>query len=224
MWSLKFTVKNIDSIYTLISAKYPEVTDYLYPVDHYKKENKVFIVGMHVLEGPAEEQKKFAATLKKHKKTKEFEENGPQLITLIAEEEPFYTQLFAAELYHPAPVVVQSGYERWHVASWNRKILEKLLATLERWKDKFPELKLHALEKTNLSDIYFPKVFPELPEKQKEAFARALKRGYYRWPREADLQKLAKETGVALSTFQEHLRKAEARLLPFFADAIARSI
>ena len=220
MWSLKFTVKNIDSIYTLLSAEHPEVIDYLYPVDHYIKGDKVFIVGVHLLEGLTEAQNKFAAAMQKHRKTKEFEQNGRQLITLIVEEEPFYTQLFAAELYHPAPVVVQKGYERWHVASWNRKILEKLLETLERCKDKFPELKLHTLEKTNLSDIYFPKVFPELPEKQKEAFSRALKRGYYKWPRQADLQKLASESGVALSTFQEHLRKAEARLLPFFADNI----
>ncbi len=222
MWSLKFTVKNVDSIYTLLSANYPQITDYLYPVDHFKKDNKVFIVGIHVLEGPPEAQEKFAAALQKNKKTREFEQNGPQLITLIAEEEPFYTQLFAAELYHPSPVVVQRGFERWHVASWNRKLLEQLLASLERWKDKFPELTLHALEKTNLRDIYFPKIFPELPEKQRDAFALALKRGYYHWPRSADLQKLASERGVALSTFQEHLRKAEARLLPFFADNIQR--
>ena len=41
MWSLKFKVLNKDSIYTLLTAKY-KVIDYLYPVDYYKKGNKIF--------------------------------------------------------------------------------------------------------------------------------------------------------------------------------------
>ncbi|MBI3334087.1 helix-turn-helix domain-containing protein [Candidatus Pacearchaeota archaeon] len=79
---------------------------------------------------------------------------------------------------------------------------------------------MHWLKKSDLKEIYFPKVVPELPEKQRQAFRLALKHGYYRWPREADLGKLAQEAGVSVSTFQEHLRKAEARLLPFFAEHI----
>jgi len=47
-----------------------------------------------------------------------------------------------------------------------------------------------------------------------------LRHGYYTWPRKADLGVLARQAGVSVSTFQEHLRKAEAKLLPFFAENI----
>ena len=55
-----------------------------------------------------------------------------------------------------------------------------------------------------------------LPEKQKEAFDIAVKNGYYKFPRKIDLTGLAKLAGVSASTFHENLRKAEAKLLPFF--------
>ena len=219
MWGLKFTVRNTDSIYTVLSQKY-KVIDYMYPVDHYRKGNKIYIVAVHVLEGDEQEKRKFALALKKHRKTKRCEHNGAHLVTLIAEEEPFYALLFAAELYHPTPVVINGGYEHWRVGSWNRALLENLISELEKWKNKFPEFTLHSLSKVDLSDIYFPKIFPQLPEKQKLAFRLALRHGYYTWPRKADLGVLARQAGVSVSTFQEHLRKAEAKLLPFFAENI----
>jgi predicted DNA binding protein len=216
MWNLKFKVRNKDSIYTLLTLKY-KVVDYLYPVDYYIKKNKVFILGVHVFEGEDEEIKGFKNMLKRNKKVKNFEDNGKEVVTLIAEEERFYELLFAAELYHPAPVMIKEGYEEWYIASFDRKLLEGVIKEIEKWKDKFPEFTLHTLAKINLNDIYFPKIMPKLPEKQKEAFDLALRKGYYTWPRKVGLGGLAREMKVSISTVQEHLRKAESKLLPFFA-------
>ncbi len=216
MWSLKYTVTNTDSIYTILTTKYM-VTDFLYPVDHYVKGNKVYILGIHLLEGEEHEKKGFIRALQKNAKVIECEVNGDQAITLIAEEEDFYKLLFAAELYYPAPALIQSGKETWHVAAWNRTLLEKLMSALEKNKKAFQEFHLLSLQKTNLDEIYFPKVMPQLPEQQKKAFDLALKSNYYTWPRTVDLGDLAQGMSVSLSTFQEHLRKAEAKLLPFFA-------
>ncbi len=216
MWSLKFKVLNKDSIYTLLTNEY-DITDFLYPVDHFKKNGKIHILGIHILEGEEHEKKKFVAALKKNKKVKEIEENGDHLITLIAEEEHFYELLFAAELYHPSPVVIKGGYEEWHVSSFNRSILEKIVKEIEQWKNKFPEFKLRSIAKTKINEIYFPKIRPQLPEQQRKAFDVALKLGYYTWPRKADLGKLARELNVSIATFHEHLRKAEAKLMSFFS-------
>lgn len=216
MWSLKYTVTNTDSVYTLLTARY-KVTDYLYPVDHYVKGNKVYILGIHLLEGEPHEKEQFIDALQKQTKVKKCEVNGDQVITLIAEEEDFYKLLFAAELYHPAPVVIANGKETWHIASWNRTLLEKLMHALEHEKRAFREFHLLSLQKTNLDEVYFPKVMPQLPEQQKKAFDLALKSEYYTWPRKVDLGDLAHRMAVSVSTFQEHLRKAEAKLLPFFA-------
>lgn len=216
MWSLKFTVRNKDSIYTPLTQKY-KLTDYLYPVDHFIKKGKIYLLGIHVLNGEENEKKKFISELKKSTKVKEIEENGNQILTLIAEEERFYSLLFAAELYHPAPVVIKEGIETWDIASFNRKLLEGIIKEIGKWNDKLADFQLLSLQKTNLSEIYFPKIFPQIPEQQRKAFETALNNGYYTWPRKADLGKLAKIMGISISTYQEHLRKAESKLLPFFA-------
>ena len=52
-----------------------------------------------------------------------------------------------------------------------------------------------------------------LSDRQAEVVGLALAEGYYEWPRAADAETLAAELGIAHSTFLEHLRKAEARLL-----------
>lgn len=217
MWSLKFKVLNKDSIYTLLTQKY-DVTDYFYPVDVYKKGNMFHILGIHLLEGDEKEKNGFANALKKHKKTLKFEKHDNMLIVLMKEEEKFYELIYDPSLYHPAPAIIKEGYELWDVASWDRKKLESLIKEIERWKTHFSEFKLYSLRQTNLHDIYFPRILPELPEKQELAFKLALKQGYYNSPRKMDLVHLAQLAKVSVSTFQENLRKAESKLLPFFSE------
>jgi len=216
MWSLKFKVLNKDSIYTQLTCRI-KVVDYLYPVDYFIKKGKINILAVHILEGEENEKKRFFKELKENRKVREFESEKSQAITLIAEEEHFYELLFAAELYHPSPVIIKNGYEEWHVCSFERKKLENVIEEIEKWKNKFPEFILQSLAQSKLDEIYFPKIRSQLPEKQKRAFSLALKRGYYRCPRKVDLGRLAKELGVSTSTFHENLRKAEEKLMPFFA-------
>jgi len=216
MWSLKFKVLNKDSVYTLLTAKY-KVTDYLYPVDNYKKNRRIYILGIHTLEGKESEKEKFIRALKKNRKVKEIEVYRDIIVTLIAEEEDFYSLLFAAELYHTSPVYIKDGYEQWNTTSFNRGLLEKIIKKIEKCKHKFPEFTLLGLSKTKTDEIYFPKLRPHLPEKQKKAFELALLEGYYSWPRKVKLIDLAKKMKVSVATFHENLRKAEAKLLPFFA-------
>ncbi|MBI3334086.1 hypothetical protein HYZ97_01240 [Candidatus Pacearchaeota archaeon] len=126
MWNLKCTVLNRDSIYTVLTAKY-NVVDYFYPLDHYLKNKKVYIFGVHVLEGLDKEKKAFVNALRRNKKVKKLVDNVNHVVTLIAEEEPFYRLMYSAELYHPAPVVIRDGYEHWNIASWDRRLLEKMM-------------------------------------------------------------------------------------------------
>ncbi|MFB6160217.1 MAG: helix-turn-helix domain-containing protein [Haloferacaceae archaeon] len=52
-----------------------------------------------------------------------------------------------------------------------------------------------------------------LSPRQREALDLARARGYYAYPRETDAGALAAEMGVTKSTYLEHLRKAEAKVL-----------
>lgn len=215
MWNLKFKVKNVDSIYTTLTQKLA-VKDYFYPVDKYKNKKSVLILGIHVLEGSQTEINKFASAIKQNHKVKQFEKNGNRLMFLISEEEKFYELLYNPELYLPTPVTIESGFEFWNVAAWNRKILEDLLREFEKWKSKLQEFELLSLRQENLEEIYFPQIYPKLPEKQHRAFEIAINNDYYTFPRKKNLDDLARLMNVKTQTYHEHLRKAEAKLLPFF--------
>ena len=52
----------------------------------------------------------------------------------------------------------------------------------------------------------------DLTEKQKEIFNNAKLKGYYKYPREINATKLAKEIGISKPTLIEHLRKIENKL------------
>ncbi|MFB6080616.1 MAG: helix-turn-helix domain-containing protein [Haloferacaceae archaeon] len=52
-----------------------------------------------------------------------------------------------------------------------------------------------------------------LSPRQRQCLTLARERGYYAYPREVDAGDLAAEVGVTTTTFLEHLRKAEAKVL-----------
>ena len=52
-----------------------------------------------------------------------------------------------------------------------------------------------------------------LSERQREAFQLARTRGYYEYPRQVTARDLAADLDISKTTFLEHLRKAEAKLL-----------
>ncbi len=217
MWNLKFKVENIDSVYSPLTTKY-DVVDYFYPLDKYRKNKKIFILGIHLLDGGKKEKDGFIRDLKNNKKIIKCEADENRIIVLIKEEEKFYEILYNPEIYFPTPVIIKGGKEFWDIAAWNRNLLTGVINEIEKWKNKLPCFELISLKKTKLGDIYFPKVMPEIPEKQKEAFGTARKNGYYKWPRKLNLIKLAKISKVSTQTFHENLRKAEAKLMPFFSE------
>ena len=55
---------------------------------------------------------------------------------------------------------------------------------------------------------------PQLTEKQKRVFELAVEEGYYDIPKRTELKKLAKLVGISLATYQEHLKRAEAKIIP----------
>jgi predicted DNA binding protein len=56
-------------------------------------------------------------------------------------------------------------------------------------------------------------LFGELTNRQLAALRLALENGYYEQPRNCSVSDLAEQTTVARATFEEHLRKAENKLI-----------
>ncbi|MBT6774079.1 hypothetical protein HOA91_01795 [Candidatus Woesearchaeota archaeon] len=161
-----------------------------------------------------EKKKKFIANLKADKRITNLEVSG-DLFTYeikLSKKGEHVMLYHSKQIFFVKPVTNHfDGHEYWEVASWKREELQQFIKSLEKHMDYFKILKL---EKSPLTDVYFPNVMPKLSKGQKKALELAYKNGYYSYPRKTTLEKLAKLSKIGISTFQEHLRKAELKLLP----------
>ena len=55
---------------------------------------------------------------------------------------------------------------------------------------------------------------PKLTALQKMALELAINEGYYEAPKKTNLRELARLSKVSLATYQKHLQKAEAKVIP----------
>jgi len=117
-------------------------------------------------------------------------------------------------LYQP-PTVHRQGWEHYSVIAFDDGDVRALLNDLEADRD------VEVLSKTAITEQQVPhsmlapvdQLFDDVTERQLAALRLALESGYYEQPRQTSLRQLAEMTSVARSTYEEHLRKAENKLL-----------
>jgi predicted DNA binding protein len=116
---------------------------------------------------------------------------------------------------YQSPTIYRQGWEHYTVVAFDETAVRELLADLRADRD------IELLSKTSISDAQVPhsmlapanQLFDAITDRQLAALQLALERGYYTQPRKTSLRELADRTDVARSTFEEHLRKAENKLL-----------
>ncbi len=117
-------------------------------------------------------------------------------------------------LYQP-PTIHRQGWEHYTVIAFDEADVQALLRDLERDRD------IELLSKTAIREQQIPhsmlapvdQLFEDLTDRQLAALQLALENGYYEQPRQTSLRELASQTSVARSTYEEHLRKAENKLM-----------
>ncbi|WP_232702337.1 helix-turn-helix domain-containing protein [Halobacterium wangiae] len=117
-------------------------------------------------------------------------------------------------LYQP-PTIHRQGWEHYTVIAFDEADVRALLRNLEDDRD------IELLSKTAITEQQIPhsmlapvdQLFEDVTERQLAALGLALESGYYEQPRRTSLRDLAEQTAVARSTYEEHLRKAENKLL-----------
>ncbi|MEF8915895.1 helix-turn-helix domain-containing protein, partial [Natronomonas sp.] len=117
-------------------------------------------------------------------------------------------------LYQP-PTIHRQGWEHYTVIAFDESDVRDLLNDLEADRD------IEVLSKTAITEQAIPhsmlapvdRLFEAVTDRQLAALRLALESGYYEQPRKTSLRDLAKKTNVARSTYEEHLRKAENKLL-----------
>ena len=116
---------------------------------------------------------------------------------------------------HLPPTVYRNGWEHYSAIGFDEGDVTALLAELgeSREIDVLSKTSIDQRQVPHSSLISVDRLFEGLTDRQLEALRIALDAGYYDQPRGASVADLAEGTTVARATFEEHLRKAENKLV-----------
>lgn len=119
------------------------------------------------------------------------------------------------------PAAYAEGIERYSVLATDRARLDELLRRLRGLGEVAMERVVEVPPEALNVCVPLADITSDLTERQLAVLQRAIGAGYYASPRRTSTEALAETFGVSRSTFEEHLRKAERRVLERFADALA---
>jgi predicted DNA binding protein len=112
------------------------------------------------------------------------------------------------------PEVIKGGWEYYRLILFRHEDFAEVMSRLERKGFKVDVLRKAEIRGSLAGCILeADSIFSSLTGKQMDALMRAYTHGYYRLPRGADIQEIAKVERVKRTTFQEHLKKGENKII-----------
>lgn len=119
----------------------------------------------------------------------------------------------AHQCWDAPPVIFQDGWVNFRVISFQSRNPSDLYAELKKRGPaelvRKRELSLSALPTSVWTNV----LFGDLTAKQSEALLTAHRFGYYTSPRAVTTEHIAQSLGIGRTTYEEHLRKAENRVV-----------
>ncbi len=217
MWVAKFKLKDEQDIYSPLCEKY-KIDFFAYPITNFKKNGKINLIVAGDIYGEEKDKKKYLRELKKDKRVKSMERIGDFILIHAIHPISRETITEITIFYNPQYIIInpvhvsKDGLEYWEVGCLDRKELMKIINAAE----KHYNGKLFSIKEEKISSVSIVNIFPNLTKKQKESIEIAYKNKYYNYPRKLTIKKLAKIVNKSYSTFQEHLRKAEKKIIESF--------
>ncbi|SFF96058.1 hypothetical protein SAMN04488063_0935 [Halopelagius inordinatus] len=146
------------------------------------------------------------------------DDSGYHVVTqscLCSLEESIIDRFEQHNCLYQSPTIYRQGWEHYTVVAFDSEDIRDLLGDLRA------DREIELLSKTSIAEKQIPhsmlapanQLFENLTDRQLAALQLALESGYYEQPRKTSLRELAGQTTVARSTYEEHLRKAENKLL-----------
>ncbi|MFH1052982.1 MAG: helix-turn-helix domain-containing protein [Candidatus Woesearchaeota archaeon] len=214
MWTVKVKIKHDCTIGA--RCKKFNCISFSISLNHWEEKDFYYTSQRHTIEGNRKNINGFIKDLKKDKRIINLEISKNTVFFIEKRKRgEIPSSHYNPRMFFVKPVFVdRNGYELWELASWRKEILMKFVNDLK--KEKNVKMKIEKFQNVKLETIYFPKIMPKLSDKQREAFQLAIENNYYVFPRKADLKYLARLMGVSVSTFQEHLRRAEEKIMPIY--------
>jgi predicted DNA binding protein len=127
-----------------------------------------------------------------------------------------------------SPDVVVGGWSYYRVILFRHEDFAEVIRRLEAREFTVEVLRKAEVKGSLAGNILeADTIFSSLTGKQMDALMRAYTHGYYQLPRAADIQEIAKVERVKRTTFQEHLKKGEnkiiERIIPYMRLYAGRS-
>ncbi|MBI5229107.1 helix-turn-helix domain-containing protein [Candidatus Micrarchaeota archaeon] len=209
MWVAEFKVWHKGSVAMELSRKY-NATLSSFTLNSFEKNRESYINRVGVVQGP--DAAKLIMVLGKEPRIDVTKVIGNQVFYSLKINLAFHSVFFDSNLIFIKPVRIMRGFEYWTVASWDKRNLTKLFSRIKAQKG-YATIEMISLKQERLKN-FFPTAFAQLTEKQKQAIEAVYRAGYYNYPRSISLEELALQLKIPRTTLQEHLRKAESKIIP----------
>ncbi|MFH1391836.1 MAG: helix-turn-helix domain-containing protein [Candidatus Diapherotrites archaeon] len=185
-----------------------------YPGHHYKKNNVEFTSTFcKFRDADKGLQRKFLSDLRKDPECKKLDVWGDNFFyeySLGTHGEHVMLYFNLSLMFTRPTINSRDGHEYWEIAATNKEIITEFFDNLKK---HMTTAEIIYIREDNDIDFVFPLATRKLSKTQKKVLKIALEKNYYSFPRKADLAEIAKECGTSIPTVQEHLRKAEAKIL-----------
>ncbi|MBU7013487.1 MAG: helix-turn-helix domain-containing protein [Theionarchaea archaeon] len=134
---------------------------------------------------------------------KEYEvlESGYVRIAVDSSDFPLSQLIHTAGAFYIYPIRFQKGRELCTLIFENKKRLQSVLQHLEDWKI------------IRIGNVNLQFDLEDLTPQQLKAVNLAIERGYFEIPKKVNLEELSTQMKLSRTTFLEHLRKAEKKIL-----------
>lgn len=204
---MKLSFKKDDLFFSSLARKH-KVAVFGCPLSFAYNNNELILQVSGVVVG--KNQNKFIKDLKKHPRTIALESHN-DFVVASYKTKKIFSWLKNHHIVHSAHLSIDfDGKEVLIIESFQKIPLLFLLTFL---KARY-SASLISINQRETSTIPVLRGSIKLTTQQRFAFELALKEGYYQYPRKISVLSLSKKANLSFSTFQQHLRKAESKLLP----------
>lgn len=133
----------------------------------------------------------------------------------------YHTLILGEDVFFIKPFVLKNGFEYWTVASWDKRSIMRLYKKIKTTAEK-ATIEMLSLKQEEVN-LFLPDALQRLSRRQFEVLCKAAELGYYSYPRGIDLKQLAKKIRLSPSAAREHLRLAEAKIVPVALQQFQRT-
>jgi len=120
------------------------------------------------------------------------------------------------------PILYKHGWEWYRILAFRQKDVKELFDELETF-TTVQIISRRPLEETAVKEsmVLSPRsLLGELTKKQSHALMVAILRGYYEIPKKVSTEEIAKSLDLPRTTYEEHLRKAESKVMKAVAPIL----